>query len=157
MGKRGTWKARGPVELGNVLDGLSAPAFKKRGFKEARLILEWPVIVGKTFAQQCVPERIVLPRNKNQGATLYIKAQEGFALELQHLVPVLLERIATFYGYAAIAQIKITQGLLPTEEKPAMGPKSPPRKKVGSQKAVEGIEDEALADSLKRLGELVCD
>ena len=40
-------------------------------------------------------------------------ASGGLAMELQHFEPVLVERINAYFGYPAVARVKLIQGPLP--------------------------------------------
>ncbi len=66
------------------------------------------------MARYSCPERLQFGRDRNEGATLVVRAGSGFATELQHLHPIVLDRINTFFGYQAVARITIIQGPLPT-------------------------------------------
>ena len=94
---------------------LTRAAFARYGFAYAELIGRWPAIVGDAVAQACEPERIKWPRAagesaQKQGGTLVIRAAPGRGLDLQHETPRIIERINGFYGYGAIAAVKIMQG-----------------------------------------------
>jgi len=85
------------------------PALKKRGFAQHRLIQDWPEIVGKTLAQFSVPERIRFPKGTHVDGTLLIRVAYGWGTEFQHLSTVILDKIAQYFGYRAISQIKCIQ------------------------------------------------
>ena len=95
--------------LADVTKGL----FRKRGFARREILTQWPVIVGDMVARYTCPERLRFGRDRSEGATLVVRASAGFALELQHLHPVVLARINTFFGYQAVDQIAIVQAPLP--------------------------------------------
>ena len=64
---------------------------------------------------RCEPERIRWPRGAGEnaqklGGTLVIRAEPGRGLDLQYQSPQIIERINHFYGYGAIASVKIMQG-----------------------------------------------
>ena len=67
----------------------------------------------------------------------------GFALQIQHLEPVLVERINTFYGYRAVARLRLIQGPLPVAP--------PPRRPAF--RALSASEEEALAATLAGLSD----
>jgi hypothetical protein len=114
--------------------------------------------VGEGVAQWSEPERIKWSRagtdERKQGGTLVIRVTSGRALDLQHETPRIIERINAFYGYAAIAAIKIRQGALSRKMVP-----SPTLPALGAQAAqaleneLEGVADPGLKDALRRLGE----
>jgi hypothetical protein len=137
---------------------LTRAAFARYGFAYGDLITQWPAIVGDGVAQWSEPERIKWPRpgtdERKQGGILVIRVVPGRGLDLQHETPRIIERINAFYGYAAVAQVKIRQGAL--SRKKAL-PRALPA--LGSQTAqaleseLEGVADPALKDALRRLGQ----
>jgi hypothetical protein len=138
---------------------LTRAAFARYGFAYADLITQWPAIVGEEVAQWSEPERIKWPRagadERKQGGTLVILVTPGRGLELQHETPRIIDRINAFYGYPAIGQIRIRQGL---SRKKAPSPDLPP---LGAEAAraleteLDGVEDPELREALKRLGQSV--
>jgi hypothetical protein len=95
--------------LGGVLDKVTAPAMQKQGWQKARLMLHWPEIVGSEIAAKCTPYQLTFPANQKTGGTLTLRVKGAFALELQHLEPFLLEKLAVFLGYRAIDRIRLQQ------------------------------------------------
>lgn len=98
-----------PRSLGEVVGKAAKPLFRKRGFAESSILLEWPQIVGELLANHCIPLKIVFPRNENTHGTLTVTCSPAFAPELQQLTPILLEKLATHMGYKAIDRIQIEQ------------------------------------------------
>ncbi len=137
---------------------LTQAVFARYGFAYGDLLSQWPAIAGTSVARFCWPERIAWPRQagegrQRQGGTLHLGTLAGRALELHYETPRLIERINVFYGYGAIAAIKLRQAaaLPSTPAPPARGPLE------GSQKAaleaeLAGIDDEDLRAALRRLG-----
>lgn len=129
---------RGPRALAASLPPITAPIFKKRGFAEAGILTDWPAIVGPLLAGRTAPERIAFPRGARHDGTLHIVCDGAFAPELQHLAPKVIERINGYFGYRAVARLKLIQGPVP---KPPARPATPPR-------ALAPAEEEALARCL---------
>jgi hypothetical protein len=81
----------------------------------------------------------------------------GWALEVQHREPQLVERINAFFGYRAIAKLALVQA------PPApSGPPAPPAPRPlaadehqALDRRLEDIEDPALREALRRLGAAV--
>jgi hypothetical protein len=44
---------------------------------------------------------------------LHLRVAPGFATEVQHLEPLIVERINSYYGFRAVGRLKLTQGPLP--------------------------------------------
>lgn len=139
---------------------LTRAAFARYGFAYADLITQWPAIVGDAIAQWSEPERIKWPRagadERKQGGTLVIRVTPGRGLDLQHETPRIIDRINAFYGYAAIAAVKIRQGALSRKKAlsravPALG--APAAQALESE--LEAVADPELKGALRRLGQAV--
>jgi len=137
---------------------LTQAAFARYGFAYGELLSQWTAIAGDSFAKACRPERISWPRQTGEarqrmGGILILRAAPGRALELHYETPRLIERINAFYGFGAIAAIKIRQA-------PATAPQPPARPKRALKAAqaaaleaeLAGIGEESLRDALRRLG-----
>lgn len=137
---------------------LTRAAFARYGFAYGDLITQWPAIVGESVAQWSEPERIKWPRagsdERKQGGTLVIRVTPGRGLDLQHETPRIIDRINAFYGYGAIATVKIRQG--PLSRKTAASP-TPPALAAPDAMALEselqGVADPGLKHALRRLGQ----
>lgn len=99
-------------------------AYARHGSAWAGLLTNWPEIVGPSLSDICCLEKVKWPthasanqtsetsrsRHQKIGGTLILKVVYGRALEIQHSTPQIIDRINAYYGYSAIAQIKIIQG-----------------------------------------------
>jgi hypothetical protein len=144
--------------LGATVPKLTGKVLRKRGFLESAIVHRWSSIVGEAVAGWCAPDRVAFPRDKRAGATLHLVVPGARALELQHLEPVLLERINTVFGYDAVDRIAIRQGPLP--ESRAAKARPEPRALDQQEEAwvagqVAGFEDEELKNALQALGRAV--
>ena len=142
---------KGLRSLAATLPPITAPIFKTRGFAEAGILTDWPAIVGEMLGRRTAPERIAFPRGDKRGGTLHVTCESAFAPELQHLSPQVIERINGYFGYPAVAQLKILQGRVVQRAKTA---KKPPLPAKGLAEAAPPYDDEAdpLAAALDRLG-----
>jgi len=87
---------------------------------------------------------------------LRILAEGPAALELQHLMPVVIERINAAFGFPAVKSLSITQGPAARPAAPAQGePVLDPKTEASLGQTLGGVEDEALRRSLARLGRAV--
>ena len=80
------------------------------------------------------------------GGVLTVKAEGAIALEIQHLAPQIIDRLNSYYGYAAIARLNIVQG--PVTVTPS--PLSPPPIKDEEISALADDFDEIETPVLKR-------
>ena len=144
--RRVGWRA-----LAESIAPLTAPLTGKRGFTTARLQAEWPLIVGSHLAARSQPQRIGRLAKGESGGTLVIRIASGpLAVELQHQAPLIVERINTFFGWRAVAQLRLVHGPLPPPPPPSPPP-APTADPAVVDAAVTGIEDPSLAEALRAL------
>lgn len=150
------------LPLAELVDGCLAEAASSQGFARASLLLAWPDIVGERLSQRAAPVRIEWPRRHpgDDGppppAKLVVRVESAFALELQHLAPVMLERVNAHLGWRCIGRIMLLQGPLPkreTTKRAALVVDPAAAGRVAG--AVASVEDEGLRAALIRLGEAV--
>lgn len=144
----------GPRGLGQALAKAAKPAFARAGFAAADIVLRWREIVGPALAEHTAPQRATFPRGRRSDGTLHLAVEPALAVEVQHLAPVLIERVNTFYGYAAIARVAIRQQPVRRRRPPATVP--PPLSEAGRNRLeadLAGIADARLKALLRRLGE----
>ncbi|HJN04533.1 MAG TPA: DciA family protein [Alphaproteobacteria bacterium] len=140
--------------LAQTLRRLTQGPFAKRGFARHEIVTRWPDIVGPVLARQTCPEKITRSHSDTAGGTLHIRAESGFALELQHLEPQMIDRINGYFGFRAVDRIAIVQGPVPTRP-----PRRAPRLHTLTDDetrridgAATGTADPALGEALRRLG-----
>lgn len=145
--------------LDKHFEKLAAASFARYGFAYGELLARWPDIAGVEIARLCSPQRIKWPRGggddkRKLGGSLVLRAEPGCGLEVQHLVPVILERVNQFYGFGAISTVITQQGSTPS---PKNMKRKDNRSSVDVVQAVEartnGISDDELRAALRRLGE----
>jgi hypothetical protein len=152
-GTRDGRQARGLRAVATQLNRVTAAVRRRRGLTEAGLFADWAAIVGAGLAAECAPQRLVRGAD-GAGGTLHVRVTGPLALELQHLEPLVIERINGFFGYRAVARLVLHQGpLAPRDARPARA-KPVPDARIEAQLApmLAGVEDEALRDALSRLG-----
>lgn len=142
----------GPRPLSRVIAPIAVKALGKRGQAFGALLSDWGDIMGE-LAGRTVPHKLVFPAGEREGATLHLRAHGSAALEIQHAEPQIVERINGYFGYRAVARLKLVQA------PPQTQPKSARRKRpVGAAEeariaaAVAGIENEELRTALAALG-----
>ena len=132
---------------------LIGKALRRRGFFRAAVVRRWSSIAGSEIATWCRPERITFDRY-NRGATLHLLAPGARALELQHLEPVLLERINTVFGYRAVNRIAIRHGPAPQPRQVAVASlrKLDAAEERWVQERIEKVANPDLRAALEALG-----
>ena len=145
--------------LAELIEACIGPAFAAQGFASTDILAAWPDIVGERLARYCQPSKLEWPRRarrEEEGrpdpGTLVVRVEGVFALELQHLAPVVIQRINAHYGWACVGRIVLRQGRVhqAVRQRPA-APIDPARRGEVAQ-AVSTIGDEGLRDALDRLG-----
>lgn len=140
--------------LGALIPRSTAKAFKGKGLAQADIATRWPEIVGEQLAQSSLPERLSYPTGRNAGATLTIRVVSAFAPHVQHLAPLIIDKINTFYGHAAVARIALVQRPLPPRKARTTGATRPltagERAKIEAR--VAQVADENLRQDLAALG-----
>jgi hypothetical protein len=107
--------------VGAFVPKVTATAFQKFGFHSAEIMSSWGTIVGAELARLTRPESIKWPRGnqsmagaaddegRSAGATLMIATDPAYALEISYRHGEIIDRINRYFGYRAIAQIKVHQ------------------------------------------------
>lgn len=149
-----------PRPLAAMIGGLTRQALGKRGFAEAGLITDWEAIVGQALAATSQPDRLSFPPGRRDGGTLRIRVAGGVATEIQHLEPMILERINGHFGYRAVERLVLVQaplgktGAAKSSRKKA-GPLShppDPARLAEMEAHLAGVEDPDVRTALARLG-----
>ena len=137
--------------VGVAAGRIAAPIVAHRGGGVvARLKAEWTAVAGTEFAAIAWPEAIT------RDHALKLRVAPGFALELQHRAPLLIERINLFFGHAAVARLVLIQGRLMPASTPRPAP--PPLATAEADALAARLADVAdpeLRAALGGLGRLV--
>ena len=157
----------GPRAIAAMLPRVAGAALRRHGFAgptgaAVRVVSDWPAIIGEELARVTMPERLSFPRGaaatSEPGGVLRIRAAGPLALELQHLEPLVIERINRYFGYRAVARLAFVQAP-PAAPMPKRGAAPPaeiaPEEARRLADSLAGIEDETLRAALRRLGRAV--
>ena len=98
---------------GELLGDIGGAACKKFGFVQASVVGRWKEMVGERYGQVSLPESIRFPAGRKSGGTLTLLVEGAHAPLIQHLGPLIIERVNRFFGYEAIAKVVFRQGRLP--------------------------------------------
>ncbi len=146
-----------PRAIGALTAKLVAKPLGKRGFAAASLVAGWPAIVGETLASGTLPLRVAFARGARTQGVLHLRVASGaLALQLQHLEPLILERVNVHFGHAAVSRLALTQGPVPRRavRRPAAPPPEAPLDAALAQR-IEAVPDAELRDALAGLGRLL--
>ena len=98
---------------GELVGDIGGRSFRRFGFVQSSIVSRWPEIVGERYAKVSTPESIRFPTGKKGGGALTLLIEGAHAPLLQHLAPLIIERVNRFFGYAAINRIVFRQGKMP--------------------------------------------
>lgn len=149
-------KYRGVKSLSYALDIVTKPVFLKRGFAENRIITDWKTIVGESISACSIPRKLTFAQDKKSNGTLYIEvSNSSFATEMVYIEPMILERIACYFGYKAVSRLKIQQNpkIQETVQKKTVTKKNMSEEEfLKLEQSIADIEDPELKASLLSLG-----
>jgi hypothetical protein len=144
-----------PRSLGSLLPKAARPVLGRHGLAGGGIVADWPSIVGAQLAQCCLPMRLQFPPGERAAGTLHLRVQGSLATELQHLEPVVLERINGYFGYRAVARLRIHQGPVPAprRQRKALAPAPVDSPEIDA--AVGAVDDSDLRLRLRRFGQAI--
>jgi len=112
--------------IGELMPQIGRTAFRRFGFVQSSVVTRWPEIVGPVHARVCSPEAIRFPPGEKSEGILQLVVAPAQAPLIQQVTPEIIERVNRFFGYKAVARIKLRQGKVtpPKEDAPARPPPS---------------------------------
>jgi hypothetical protein len=135
---------------GDLVGDIAGTTFKRFGFVQGAVVSRWAEIVGERYAKVSTPESIRFPAGKKAGGTLTLSVEGAHAPLMQHLGPMIIERVNRFLGYEAVARIAFRQGRAPkTDPKPVRPAAAPLPKELGE--GLRQIADPELRACLESL------
>jgi hypothetical protein len=149
-----------PKPLAELIDDCLAPALAAQGFAGRSVVAFWPEIVGDRLAQRTRPLKIDWPRRRGAPGELsltrrrlVVRVEGAFALEMQQLGPLVLERVNSHLGWRAVGKLVLKQGPVAA----ASLRLSPHCRRIPAvlariEEQVAGVESPELREALARLG-----
>ncbi len=149
--------------VGSFVPKIAANVFERYGFHSAEIMTSWDRVAGADIAACSSPERIRWPRNiarsdaedagggRDGGATLLLRVDPARALDIEYRTREIIDRINRYFGYRAVADVKLLQAPL------LAPPPSVPRQKTAASRIETNAEKVApgaapeVADALARL------
>jgi hypothetical protein len=133
------------------------PLLKQKNMHHSSIYTAWKEIVGEHIARFCWPKRVSFNAQTKSYCILHLEVtNSSFATELKYLESHLLEKIAVFFGYAAISQIKIKITLPPASAGMLMAEKKLQEKSINYlEQNLAPINDDSLKQALAALGAFV--
>ena len=96
--------------ISELMPEIGRTAFRRFGFVQSSVVTRWPEIVGPRHARVCVPEAIRFPPGEKSEGILQLVVVPAHAPIIQHVIPEIMERVNRFFGYKAVAKVKLRQG-----------------------------------------------
>ncbi len=134
----------GARAIADLMPDIGRTAFRRFGFVQSSVVTRWPEIIGADHARICRPESIRFGHGQKSGGILQLVVLPAHAPFIQHLVPQIIERVNRFFGYGAVAKVKIRQGQFAADANPPASRIAPP--------SLKPIPVE-LGDSLRDIGD----
>jgi hypothetical protein len=141
--------------MSHMVPKVASKALGKQGLGYGKLVTDWRLIVGADLGEATAPVKLSFPQGQRTDATLTLDVAPARAVEVQHVLPQLIERVNAVFGYRAVARIKMVQRspsrrpafanlrpLTPVEESELMG-------------LTALVTDSGLREALERLGRAV--
>lgn len=128
-------------QISDLMPEVGRTAFRRFGFVQSSVVSRWPEIVGARHARVCSPESIRFPPGEKSDGILQLVVVPAHSPMIQHVIPEIMDRVNRFFGYQAVAKVKIRQG----EVKPPVAtqprPSAPPSLKPVPFELGESLRD----------------
>jgi len=135
---------------GELVGDIAGTTFKRFGFVQGAVVSRWAEIVGERYAKVSSPESIRFPAGKKSGGTLTLSVEGAHAPLIQHLAPLIIERVNRFFGYEAVNKVAFKQGRAPkADARPKRPAPAPIPKELGE--GLREIADPELRACLESL------
>ena len=135
---------------GELVGEIGGVAFRRFGFVQSAIVSRWREIVGERYAKVSSPESIRFPTGKKSAGALTLLVDGAHSPLLQHLAPLIIERVNRFFGYEAVNRVVFRQGRPPTPSpKPERPQLRPVPKELGE--GLRQIADPELRACLESL------
>jgi len=114
-------RGAGARAIGDLMPEIGRPAFRRFGFVQSAIVTRWPEIVGPAHARVSSPEAIRFPPGEKSDGILDLVVVPAHAPLIQQVTGEIIERVNRFFGYRAVARVKLRQGVVkpPAADRPA--------------------------------------
>jgi hypothetical protein len=102
--------------VSDMLPSVGGAEFRRFGFVQSSVVSRWNEIVGERYARVSSPESIRFPPGRRQAGVLTLVVEGAHAPMMQHVAPVIVERVNRFFGYQAVERVQFRQGLVRVAE-----------------------------------------
>ena len=98
--------------VSDMLPDVGRAAFRRFGFVQSSIVSRWREIVGERYAAVSSPESIRFPPGRRSEGVLNLVVEGAHAPMMQHVTPVIVERVNRFFGYSAVERVVFKQGVV---------------------------------------------
>ena len=98
--------------VSEMLPEAGGAAFRRFGFVQSSVVSRWPEIVGERYAGVSSPQSIKFPPGRKSDGVLTLIVEGAHAPMMQHVAPVIAERVNRFFGYPAVERVAFGQGIV---------------------------------------------
>ena len=129
--------------IAELMPDIGRTAFRRFGFVQSSVVSRWEEIVGATHARVSCPESIRFAPGERDDGILQLVVEPAHAPMIAHLVPEIIARVNRFFGYNAVARVKIRQGAVARRDDAGKRPPPPSLKSLPQD----------IGDSLRDIGD----
>ena len=147
-------KTYGLQSIDQKITDLLKPIFqgsKKEFILINNLVKNWSDLIGKKYAPFCYPKAVNFDKNSKNAKLTIAVHNSAVGMFLESNSEIILEKIASFYGFKSISKIIIKQ----EPKEIIINPEEirlPKEQESFLQSKLEQIEDKELAKTLQMLG-----
>ena len=156
-------KPRVAKPVSELIGKIMEPVLARRTGMSIDLLAAWPELVGEDYRNFTHPQKIKWPNRAHQDdpfkpGILIVACDSTRALYFQHDLSRLCERVNVFFGFTAIAKIKIVQKPVGASPKTLRPAKTDQNRNLDRQKKrrldqiLDKIDDPNLRERLAKLG-----
>ena len=128
-------------QIADLMPAIGRTAFRRFGFVQSSVVTRWPEIVGERHARHCTPESIRFPPGEKSEGILQLVVSHAHAPIIQHVIPEIMDRVNRFFGYNAVARVKIRQGVVQAPKSKDAPRTAPPSLKPIPMELGESLRD----------------
>lgn len=140
--------------VSDLVPAVGQAAFRRFGFVQSSIVTRWREIAGERYAAVSAPESIRFPPGRKSAGVLSLVVEGAYAPMIQHVAPVIMERVNRFFGYAAVERVQVKQGRVQADARKARP--APPSLKAIPETMGDSVRDiadpelRAVLESLAR-------
>jgi hypothetical protein len=140
--------------VSDMLPDVGRASFRRFGFVQSSVVSRWREIVGERYADVSAPDSIRFPHGQRSRGVLTLVVEGAHAPLMQHVAPVIIERVNRFFGYEAVERVAFKQGLVQlarAKSRPVPPPLQPLPQDIGD--SLREVVDPELRACLEALAQ----